>query len=128
MMMAYLLRMPIEDAVVENNVAPDCVNTGSYDNVIYCTVCKVEISRETKVVEKLVHDYEDEWTTDLEPTCSTVGSKSHHCTRCDEKEDVTVIPAVGHTYDDDRDASCSLKNNSKVSLCITLRSKMRYIA
>ena len=30
-------------AVVENNVAPDCVNDGSYDNVVYCSVCDEEM-------------------------------------------------------------------------------------
>lgn len=33
--------------VVENNLLPDCTNEGSYDNVINCTVCKEELSRET---------------------------------------------------------------------------------
>ena len=43
-------------------------------------------------------DFSAEWTVDTEPTCTTEGSKSHHCSRCSEKSDVTVIPASGHTY------------------------------
>ena len=43
-----------------------------------------------------VHDYSDEWTVDVEAACND-GSKSHHCTRCDAKTDITVIPGKGHT-------------------------------
>ena len=35
------------------------------------------------------------WTIDVAPTDTTPGSKSHHCTVCDAKTDVTVIPATG---------------------------------
>ena len=45
-----------------------------------------------------VHDYSDEWTVDVEAACND-GSKSHHCTRCDAKTDITVIPATGkHSF------------------------------
>ena len=58
----------------------------------------MEFSREAKTIDKLGHDYETKWTTDIEPTCTTVGSKSHHCTRCGDKADVTEVPANGHSY------------------------------
>ena len=45
------------EAVKENEVAPDCVNTGSYDNVVYCIVCKEEVSRETITVPTLKHSH-----------------------------------------------------------------------
>lgn len=44
------------------------------------------------------HACSDEWTIDVEATCTTPGSKSHHCTRCDAKTDVTEIQATGHSY------------------------------
>ena len=40
------------------------------------------------------HDYSKEWTIDKEATYYEDGSKSHHCTRCDAKIDVTVIPRL----------------------------------
>lgn len=43
--------------VVENNVAPDCDTAGSYDNVVYCTVCDAEISRTPVTVDALGHKY-----------------------------------------------------------------------
>lgn len=50
--------------------------------------------------ETLGHAFETEWTVDAAATCTTAGSKSHHCARCGEKADVTVILAEGHDWDD----------------------------
>ena len=44
-------------AVEENEVAATCEKDGSYDEVVYCEVCKTEISRETKTTDKLGHNY-----------------------------------------------------------------------
>ena len=101
------------EAVVENKVDSNCTTDGSYDSVVYCVVCDAEISREEKVIDKLGHEYESEWTVDVEPTCITVGSKSHHCSRCDDKADVTEIPANGHIYDDEYDAQCNICDDKR---------------
>ena len=86
------------DAVVENCVEPNCTTDGKYDSVVYCSVCNVELSRDTVVIDKLGHNFASEWTVDVEPTCTTAGSKSHHCSSCEEKSDVTEIPANEHKY------------------------------
>ena len=44
--------------VVENEVAPDCENDGSYDNATYCTVCGEETGRVTVTVDATGHDYD----------------------------------------------------------------------
>ena len=49
----------------------------------------------TEVIKATGHKYSTEWTTDVAPTDTTPGSKSHHCTVCDAKTDVTEIPATG---------------------------------
>ena len=87
------------EAVVENKVDTTCTESGSYDSVVYCSVCNAELSREMLNIEPLGHDYSDEWTVDLEPTCTASGRKSHHCSRCDSKADVTKIPAGNHDYE-----------------------------
>ena len=48
--------------------------------------------------EPLGHEFEDTFTVDVEPTCTGTGSKSHHCTRCDEVTGVTAVPATGHSF------------------------------
>lgn len=51
---------------------------------------------ETREIPALGHDYGD-FTIDKAPTCTTVGSKSQHCSRCNSKINVTSVPATGHT-------------------------------
>ena len=46
------------------------------------------------------HIEPDDYTIDKQPTCTEKGSKSKHCTRCNEiiPETVTEIPALGHKW------------------------------
>lgn len=55
------------------------------------------------------------WTIDVAPTCTEDGSKSHHCTVCGEKTDVTVIEATGHNYE--VQSSVSVHPHTVVSEC-----------
>ena len=53
----------------------------------------------TETIPAKGHSFSTEWTVDVEATETTAGSKSHHCTVCDAKTDVTEIPATGPKYD-----------------------------
>ena len=85
------------EAVVENRVEPTCTVDGSYDSVVYCSVCNVEISRENIVIPAKGHTSSD-WIIDVEPTCTTTGSKHKECTVCHEVLETEAIPATGHTH------------------------------
>ena len=52
---------------------------------------------ETREISTLGHDFAEEYTIDIEPTCTETGEKSRHCTRCIARTDITAIPANGHT-------------------------------
>ena len=52
------------------------------------------------------HDWETGWTVDKAATCKEEGSKSHHCSRCDAKADVTVIAMVDHNYQNGKCTYC----------------------
>ena len=85
--------------VVENNVDPTCEATGSYDNVIYCTVCKEERARETITVEKLGHSF-TKYVSDGNATCTEDGTKTAKCDRCDKTDTVVDAgSALGHDWD-----------------------------
>ena len=82
-------------AVRENEVAATCVNGGSYDEVVYCSVCKAEMTREAKTTEALGHDYIDH--DGKAATCTEKGWKAYQtCSRCDYTS-YQEIPATGHT-------------------------------
>ena len=74
-------------------VNPTCTEGG--EMIRSCSVCGAE---ETKTIDALGHDYSEQWTIDEEADCVNDGSKSHHCTRCKAKKDITSIPATGHKY------------------------------
>ena len=84
--------------------------------------CKRDPSHvETVPSGPLGHDWEEDFTVDVQPTCETDGSKSRHCTRCDEKTDVTVVPAPGH----DSSWICSLDVTVETPKCGTVVEKRK---
>lgn len=75
----------------EVTTAPTCTSTGV--KTYTCNVCE---GTKTEDIPALGHDYSNEFTVDLEATCTEAGSKSKHCSRCDSVTEVTTIPALGH--------------------------------
>ena len=62
------------EVVIENEVAATCETAGSYDEVIYCTVCGEELSRETMIIPALGHDWNVpayEWAEDNSTVTAT---------------------------------------------------------
>ena len=112
------------EVVVENNVLPDCVNPGSYDNVVYCAVCGEELSRENITVDALGHTpLEAVKENDVQPDCLNSGSYDNvvYCSECNEelsRENITV-DALGHNfanYKSDKNATC-LEDGTKTAKC-----------
>ena len=86
--------------VVENSVAAGCTVNGSYDNVVYCTVCQAQVSRETVTVAATDHSWNDGVIT-TEPTCSVMGVRTYTCSACGETKLDEHVPATGaHNYGD----------------------------
>ena len=76
-------------AVKENEVEATCTAEGSYDEVVYCTICKEEISRETKTTEKVSSHTPGAAVkeNEVEATCAAEGSYDEvvYCTICKEE-------------------------------------------
>lgn len=82
----------------------DCTTGGKEKHI--CSVCQFEEERDTA---PLGHDWNDEYTTDVNPTCTQPGSKSIHCSRCDAIKDVTEIEPTGHSFGEwtvSKDSTC----------------------
>ena len=84
------------EAVKENVVGSDCDSEGSYDEVVYCTVCDAELSRTEKTVAVLGHTWVD-------ATCTAPKT----CSVCNATEG----EALGHTW---VDATCTTPKTCSV--------------
>ena len=82
--------------VRENEIAPTCTVGGSYDEVVYCSVCKKELSREAKKLDALGHDFIDHEAKAA--TCTEVGWEAYQtCSRCNYTT-YKEISALGHDW------------------------------
>ena len=72
------------EAVKENEKAATCTEAGSYDSVVYCSVCNEELSRETVTVPALGHDF-----------------VNGECSRCDEEAEASFedVPVGSYCFD-----------------------------
>ncbi len=60
-------------------------------------------------IEALEHDFAESFTVDKKASCTEAGSKSKHCSRCEETTETTEIPARGHSLKDttvEKEATC----------------------
>ncbi|MBE6768192.1 MAG: hypothetical protein E7549_04690 [Ruminococcaceae bacterium] len=54
------------------------------------------------------HDWNEEYTVDVPPTCTVSGSKSIHCRICDTRRDFAEVEATGHDYVDNQCQNCGV--------------------
>lgn len=84
-------------AVEENRVEATCTADGSYDSVVYCSVCDTELSRDAKTTDALGHSFTN-YVSNSDATCTADGTKTAKCDRCDVTDTVTDEgSAKGHT-------------------------------
>ncbi len=69
------------EPVRENEKPAACETAGSYDEVVYCSDCGEEISRETKTIKALGHNLQ--FVPQVDATYDATGVKAHYeCSRC----------------------------------------------
>lgn len=83
------------EAVRENELAATCIAEGSYDSVVYCANCHVQLSRETISVPAAGHTYAEEV---VPAACYTGGYTIHTCTACGDSYTDTKTQPLGHDY------------------------------
>ena len=92
------------DAVKEKEVPATCTKDGSHDEVVYCTICKAEVSRKTVTDKALGHKEQPAVKENVKaPTCTADGSHDEvvYCSVCKEEVSRTnvVDKATGHQWD-----------------------------
>ena len=89
------------ETVIENEVDSTCMTDGGYDEVVYCTVCGEELSRDHITIPATGHDPgEPVIENEVEATCTEAGGYDEvvYCEICGEelsREHIT-FPAKGH--------------------------------
>lgn len=81
-------------ATRENENPATCTADGSYDEVVKCSRCGTEISRTSKTIPALGHDY-GEWTVTKEATTTAEGEKQRVCSNDNshiEKQSIPKLP------------------------------------
>ena len=91
-------------AVRENEVPATCTKDGSHDEVIYCTVCKTEISRKTITDKAPGHKEQPAVKENVkDATCTVAGSHDEvvYCSVCQTEISRTTVTdkALGHDWD-----------------------------
>lgn len=86
------------EEVRENIINASCETAGSYDIVVYCTVCNEEISRNTQSIAALGHSWGN-GTQIKAPTCTETGTRVYTCSRCNDSREESVA-ALGHDWND----------------------------
>lgn len=76
-------------AVKEKETAPSCTEDGSYENVVFCTVCSTELSRDTVIVPATGHNWNNGVVT-LEPTTEAEGIRTYTCAACGNTRTETI--------------------------------------
>ncbi len=89
-------------AVVENDKPATCLENGSYQEVVYCSVCTKELSRTNKIHVAPGHNEAVRQENIRNATCTTAGSYDNvtYCTVCNEvlkTESVTGV-TLPHNY------------------------------
>lgn len=110
-----------QDAVRENEKAPTCTEAGSYDEVVYCSVCKEELSRKTVTVEATGHAW-GEWDTTKAPTCTAEGEEQRVCANDPSHVEKRALEKAAHTpvTVEGKEATCTeegLTDGEKCSVC-----------
>lgn len=100
-------------AVEENRVESTCTVAGSYEEVVYCSACNAELSRETKALELAAHTPgEAVVENNVDATCGVDGSYDSvvHCSVCTThviSSTHVVVPATGnHDWTDGQCTVC----------------------
>ena len=88
------------EPVQENVVPASCKAEGSYDEVVYCTECGEEISREQKTIDKLAHTPGEAVQENVVVTHDkTTYDEVVYCTECQAEISRTPVelPIITHT-------------------------------
>ena len=122
-------------AVEENRVESNCTEKGTYDSVVYCSVCKVELERTSQAIDAKGHTPDSAVEENrVEPTCTEKGKYDSvvYCKICKTELARTSVEIVekGHSAatpveEDRKEATCTEAGSyNSVVYCATCKVKL----
>ena len=106
-------------AVTENEAKATCTEDGSYDCVVYCSVCGDELSRETLTEAATGHSFTN-YVSNNDATCLEDGTKTAKCDNCEETDTIADVgSALGHDiiHHDGKASTCKVKGYTDYDTC-----------
>ena len=85
------------EAVRENEVPATCETAGSYDEVVRCSSCGEELSRETRTTDPIGHNWGD-WTVTKAATEAEEGEEARTCLNDPSHVEKRAIPKLDHVH------------------------------
>lgn len=105
------------EVAIENKIVVTCLNEGSHEEVVYCSICGEELSRETIVTDAILSHTPSAAAIEnkIEADCKNSGFYDEvvYCSACNTELSRTekIIPATGaHVYATEierKDATCT---------------------
>ena len=107
-------------AIKENEKAATCTKNGSYDEVVYCSVCHKEVSRKTKTIKALGHTTTNGKCTRCGETITQVtkssgGSSSGSSSKSSGSGELVWIPIHGGTKYHRKSTCSNMKDPEQVT-------------
>ena len=81
------------ESIIENRVESTCTESGSYDIVTYCEICREELSRNHVTIQATGHKWGD-WTVVEPATLETEGTRTRICKNDPTHIQSEKIPAL----------------------------------
>ncbi len=115
------------EAVRENEVAATCTQAGSYDEVVYCSVCNEELGRTEKslAVDETAHAW-GEWTVTKEATETEEGEERRVCANDGTHVETRPLPKL--VAPDNNDGLSAGAIAGIVIACILIALLILYVA
>ena len=85
------------EAVRENEVPATCETAGSFDEVVRCSSCGEELSRETRTTDPIGHNWGD-WTVTKAATEAEEGEEARTCLNDPSHVEKRAIPKLDHVH------------------------------
>lgn len=110
------------EAVKDNIVEATCTADGNYENVVYCSNCEQDLSREIVTVSALGHSFTN-YVYNNDATAEEDGSETAKCDRCDAT-DTRIKPGTKLTPESPANPTANAKLNVKSSATVDYKSNV----